>query len=347
LLAQPLDGEVGQRLLLELREDGCHVSGARRGVGQVDAADGIDADACRESAERGAEAGHGRHQHVSDAEDVRDLARVRRPRAAERDECVIARVRPLLDGQDPDGVGRVLVADADHRRRRLHRVEPEPVAQPRERLLGERRIELDPPAEEEFRVEPAEQDVRVGDRRLLAALRVAGGARRGAGALRPHLEETARIDPPDRAPAGADRPRRDARHADGEAELELEVGRVERLPVEDEADVAARPAHVERERLADSDRARDRRAADAAAGDPGEEEVRRARASLGCERPAAVRLQERPATGDAGFGERARDPVDVLREERLGEGVDGHGRATLVLAPDRRHLVRERDRHVR
>ncbi len=74
--------------------------------------------------------------------------------------------------------------------------------------------------------------------------------------------------------------------------------------------------------------------------------MRRARARLPGERPAAVRLQQRPGAGDAGIGQRARDAVDVVVEQRLREGVDGHGRPALVLPPDRRHLVRERDRNV-
>ncbi len=180
----------------------------------------------------------------------------------------------------------------------------------------------------------------------VAAPAVGGGAGLGARALRADLQEPARVDPADRAAAGADGARRDALHADRQTELDLEVGRVQRLAVDDQADVAARAAHVERDGLLAAGGARHVRAADRAAGDAREQQVRGALARLVGERVPAVRLEQRPAAGHALRVERGRDAVHVALEERLRVRVDGRGRAALVLAPDRRDLVRERDRQV-
>src|SRR5262249_57666540 len=58
-------------------------------------------------------------------------------------------------------------------------------------------------AEKERRVQAAENDVRVGDRRRGAAAAVARGARPRARATRAHAKRTARIDPRFAAAAGA------------------------------------------------------------------------------------------------------------------------------------------------
>ena len=203
-------------------------------------------------------------------------------------------------------------------------------------------MELQPAAEEELGVQPAEREVGVRERRLLAALAVAGRTGIRARALRPDLQEAARVLPSDRAAARADRLGRHPRHADGEAVLDLVVGGIERLAVHDEADVAARSAHIEHDRLPRAGAARVPRAADGATGDSGEEEVSRAPAGLLAERVSAVRLEQRAGRSHGTRREGRLEPGDVVVEERLQVGVDDHGRAALVLAPDRRDLVRQR-----
>jgi hypothetical protein len=218
---------------------------------------------------------------------------------------MLSRIGALLDGQDPDRVRHVLVADPHHGGGGLELGVLEPLSQSSNGAGGERPVERQLSAEEECGIEPAEHEVRVGDRRLLAAPAVAGGSRDCARALRPDLEEAAGIDPSDRAAACPDRPRRDARHADREAELELEVRRIERLALEDDAHVAARSAHVECERTIHPSSARDVCPADATARDSGQEQVRRAGAGLGRNGATAVRLQERPPAARSGLLEGA------------------------------------------
>src|SRR4029079_10977033 len=177
--------------------------------------------------------------HVADVERLCDLTRVRGAGAAEGDEGMLSRVGALLDGQDPDRVRHVLVANPHHGGCGLELGVLEPLSQSSQGAGGERPVERELSAEEECGIEPAEHEVRVGDRRLLAAAAVAGRSRNGASALRPDLEEAAGRDPSHLAAARPDRPRRDAWHADWEAELELEVGRIERLALEGHADNAA------------------------------------------------------------------------------------------------------------
>ena len=267
----------------------------------MDATDGVDPDAGGERAEGGAQAGRGWDEHVADVERLGDLTRVGGAGSAEGDQGMLSWVGALLDGQDPDRVRHVLVADPHHGGGGLELGVLEPLSQSSEGAGGERPVERELAAEEECGIEPAEHEVRIGDRRLLAAAPVAGRSRDGACALRPDLEEAAGVDPSDRAAARPDRPRRDARHADREAELELEVGRIERLALEDHADVAARSAHVECERTVHPRSARDVGPTDATACDSGQEQVRRAGAGLGRNGATAVRLQERPPAARSGL----------------------------------------------
>ena len=75
-------------------------------------------------------------------------------------------------------------------------------------------------AERALRIDAAEHDLRVGQRRPRIALPVAGGARHRARAFRPDLQQAAAIDPGDRAAARADGGDLDHRRADDEAELD-------------------------------------------------------------------------------------------------------------------------------
>src|SRR6185437_16728339 len=103
--------------------------------------------------------------------------------------------------------------------------------------------------EEMRRIEIAEDEVGVGDGRRRAALAVAGGSGIGAGALRPDMQDAARVDAADRAAAGAQR--HDVEAAQRDLVLaDLAVAGERRLALDDEADIGARPAHVEGDEVA-------------------------------------------------------------------------------------------------
>src|SRR5205823_13759774 len=120
-------------------------------------------------------------------------------------------------------------------------------AELRDALVGPLRVEGHAAAEEVPGIEAPEHEVRVGDGRLGPAEAVARGPGNGTGAARPDPQEPALVDPRDRAAARADGGEVDRGRGDRDAELELELRDVRDLAVADDADVGARPAHVQRE----------------------------------------------------------------------------------------------------
>src|SRR5204862_94777 len=86
------------------------------------------------------------------------------------------------------------------------RREPERFGDTLECPLGPLARDRDLPVCERAFRDVAEEDVRVGDRRLLAAAAVAGGPRRRAGRARPDLQAARGIEPSERAAARADVP---------------------------------------------------------------------------------------------------------------------------------------------
>ena len=226
-----------------------------------------------------------------------------------------------------DRVGRLDQADAERRGDSFHR------------LLGERPLEPHAAAEEIVRVDDAEHDVGVGHGRLAAAGAVAGWARHGAGALRPDVEQAARIDPGDRAAAGADRTHvdlGDAEHVVAEARL----GRDDQLAVAQRRDVEGGAAHVADDHVGllgqrlGGDR-RERRARHHAVDRPLGHLIRRHHAA------DAVRHQQ--LAGKAGGRETLAQLADVGADDRVERGIDRRRDDPPILARDRVELVAERD----
>src|SRR6202035_1006491 len=106
-----------------------------------------------------------------------------------------------------------------------------------------------------------------GHRRGGAALAVARGAGRRAGALRPDMQDAAGIDPGDRAAAGADAGDVEAVEGDP-VTADLAVHDQGRLTVDDEADIGAGAAHVEWDQVGNAGEARRVDAAGDPAGRP-------------------------------------------------------------------------------
>ena len=111
------------------------------------------------------------------------------------------------------------------------------------------------PARKYSGIEPAQEEIRIGDRHLGAAAAVADRPRLGTRAARPDTQETARVDPGDRAAARADGLDVDQRDGRGQTPLDLVFGRVALLSVDENADIGARAAHVEREDVGLAERA--------------------------------------------------------------------------------------------
>ena len=198
-----------------------------------------------------------------------------------------------------------------------------------------------PPASVEAGVQVAEQEVGVGDRGLGAAAAVAGGPGVRPGRLRPGAKRAARVEPADRAAAGPDGVDVDHRQLDHPAADLARVG-APHPAVLDHADVARGAAHVEPDRVPVRGERRQQAGADRAAGG--------AREHAPGSRPGGLRGGRHAAGGphhqrlrQAALGAGRGEPPQVAAEQGRQVGVDDGGRAALVLAKLRQHLVRDRD----
>ncbi len=204
-------------------------------------------------------------------------------------------------------------------------------------------VEPHAPAEEIVGAEITEHQVAIGDGRHRAAAAVAGGARRGAGALRPDLERAEAVDRRDGAAARAHGV--DVEHRYRQiAPFDLAAAGDQRLARLDQRHVARRAAHVEGDDVRESGRAAQMGARRHPAGRPrkhgGDGAARGGRER----RHAAVRLHDVfLPRGDARLGQAPIELTDVAREDRLQIGVDDGRAQPIVLADLRQHLGRERD----
>ena len=137
-------------------------------------------------------------------------------------------------------------------------------------------LDLQVAAEELLGVEPAQHHLRIGHRRLGAALAVAGRAGIRAGRARADAERVARVDIGDRAAAGADRVDIDHRHQHRQLR-DLGIARVldPQLAVLDHADVGGGAADVDGDDVLRAARLAGPAPADHAAGGAGEQQADR------------------------------------------------------------------------
>ena len=168
-------------------------------------------------------------------------------------------------------------------------------------------VQLERAADEVRRVDVAEDDVGVGDRRCLAARVVAHRSGRGAGAFRADLQRAGGVEPHQRAAARSDFREVDRRHleevaragekarADHDARADRVLVRARHLAILDHRRLRGGAAHVEGDDLGQPLGARERLRADHAARRARFDDVHRQRGG-GCVRgQAAVRLHEKHA----------------------------------------------------
>ncbi len=183
---------------------------------------------------------------LADAEQPRHLADMAGGGAAAADQIAVARVDAFVDRDVLDRGDHVVIAGRVDRiggldQARQIQLPGDACAMAASALA---RSSLMLAAQIIVGIDDAEHDIGVGHRRIGAAEAVAGGPRARAGALRPDLEEAARIDPGDRAAARADRAHIDL----GDAEHLHAEGRFRRddkLAVAQRRDVEGRAAHVD------------------------------------------------------------------------------------------------------
>ena len=118
----------------------------------------------------------------------------------------------------------------------------------RSRGFGRIAIKSHLTAEKTFRRKTAEDNVRVGDRRLDSAPAITRRPRFGAGALRTDVQPAAFVEPSDAAAAGSHLDDVENGDADGEplvVTADKIIGRETRLAAPDDAGLGRRAAHVE------------------------------------------------------------------------------------------------------
>ena len=139
--------------------------------------------------------------------------RMQRSGAAEPHQREVARIDALGHRIGVDRQRHVVVDDPeDAERGRLERQAERPGDVLADRFVRQRRVDRQVAAEEMLGIHAPEHHLGVGDRRLVAALGIAGGAGHRAGRARADAEGAAGIDIGDRSAAGADRVDVDHRH---------------------------------------------------------------------------------------------------------------------------------------
>ena len=129
-------------------------------------------------------------------------------RPAEGDQPELARVEAPLDGHQADRLDHVGVGDPSTPSAASSTLSPSGSRSASAAPPGQLDVERHAPVEEEIVADASEHEVRVGVRRLRRRPCRSRRARIRAGALRAAARVSGRVEPGDRAAAGADRDRR-------------------------------------------------------------------------------------------------------------------------------------------
>ena len=189
----------------------------------------------------------GRHDHAGHAQAFCDGTGMERPGTAKGDEGEVANIEAALHRDQADGIGHVLIHRADDGERRVLGREREGLAQPGKRRPRGREVQGHGPAQEEGRVETAQDQIGIGDGGRFAAAAIGDGSRLGPGALRADMQQPALVDPGDGAAARPDGAHGDAGDGDGDAEIDLELRGILLTALEDQPDIRAGAADIEGE----------------------------------------------------------------------------------------------------
>ena len=166
--------------------------------------------------------------------------------AAERDQREPARIVTAFHRGEADLIRHVGVDHAMNAERGLAHRHAQAIGKPAHHPVGRVHVEGELPSREASGIQVAQDDAGVGHGGIGAAAGIAGGARVRSGALGTDPQSAGRVDPRDAAAAGADGADVDHRHPK-RPRPHLGFGGGQRAPVANQRDVAAGPAHVERD----------------------------------------------------------------------------------------------------
>src|SRR3984893_9484775 len=205
------------------------------------------------SAER---TGRTRHQHLAASEFPRDRHDVPAGRAATRDEQALAWIDALIDGDVLDRADHVIARDFHYCARGVLHTQAEPGGDFPDGGRGRIGVRAHSSRQKIFGIEIPEHQRRVGDRRFSATDAVARRTRFSTRALGANAPQSARVDPGDRAAAGADAlniDRGQARNMPGEHRAQPGLARERDLSVMHQAYVEAGAAGVAYDEVATAD----------------------------------------------------------------------------------------------
>ena len=343
-LRHPLVAQPGPRLLPQRLQHRAH-------VGRIGFVDGADVRArelvpgvrAQESEGRQHPRGRRHDDREAPGEDAQRIP-VQRAGAAERDQGEVARVEALLHGDEAERAEHVLVDDVEDALRGLVDVQAEGAGDLPHRGRGGVGVQRHLPAEQ-ARGEAAEHDVRIGHRRLLPALAVAGRPRRRPRALRPDPQRPGHGHVGDRAAPGADAVDLHRRHLDrvvAQGRLPGDGGRT----VAHQGDVGRGAPHVEPQRVAMPREPGHERGAGHPAGRAGEHGMGRGIAGPGDAHQAAVGAHDVHAGAQIDGAELVVEALQVVPHARAHVGVHHRHQGAFVLPELGQDLGGERDRDI-
>ena len=339
-------GDGGTTLVLELAIDALDPIERRIFEPGEPGADMVVAQVGEQHAEGREHAGGGRNDHRPDPDLARDQHRMQGTGAAIGDQREVAGIETALGGDALDRIGHRGHRDAQDSFGRRGGVHAERLGDALDqRTFGGLDIEPHLTAEKAVGGEPPEHEVGVGHRRLGAAAAVAGRPRHRSGALRSDAK-AALLHPRDRAAAGADL--ENIHHRDLHRQrpvIAADQGGAggERVAIVDDAGLGGGPAHVEGDRVLETERMAHGLGADDAGRRTRFQHVHAVALGLLRLVEAAVRLHDQERPGKALAPDALIDLADIAPHDRPDIGVGDHRRAALELAVFLGQLVRGGD----
>ena len=196
------------------------------------------------------------------------------------------------------------------------------------------------------RRDPPQGDIGVGHRRPVAALAIGRRAGGGAGAFGADIEGANRVNPGQRAAAGADSAHFDHRQAHRTA-ADLALGDHPGAPFLDQRDVIAGPAHVDGDQIVEIEMTGQGFGGEGAAAWPRQQQTGRLARRHRRSRDTAVGLHQVNRSVKPGGRQTRFQTAEIGADHRHQQGIENGRRTALELAKLGADIARQRQVHVR
>ena len=282
-----------------------------------------------------------RHDDPSQIELTRDIRHMQPGGAAERQQRETARIDAAPHRDQTNALRHVGVDDAMHAFGRGDAIHLQRVRKPIHRLLRSATVERAGAAEEVVRIEIAEHEVGIRHCRFATTLAVARRPRHRSCAFRTDMQDAARVDTADRAAAGAQADDVEAvqrQPMPADAPSAHQRG----LAVDDQADIRAGAAHVERDQVVAVEQSRRITAARDTAGGTRQHAAGGHARRFDDRRDTAMRLDDQDRPAIARLDKPLFQPAQIARQRRPDIGVHHRRRDAVELLDLREHFGRQR-----